>query len=90
MSEKHTGKALHQQMSESDWKRFHSMSDEDIDTSDIPELEINDEFWQKAKVIIPVKKQSISRQINEDTSERGKIKQVVVKEKLIMLLEDYL
>ncbi len=54
MSEKLTGKVSKHRMNEADWKRFHAMSDEEIDTSDIPELEINDNFWYKAKVIKPL------------------------------------
>ena len=37
-----------------DWERLNAMSDEDIDTSDIPELD--DEFFQQAELHLPVKK----------------------------------
>lgn len=37
-----------------DWERLNAMSDEDIDTSDIPELD--DEFSQQAELHLPVKK----------------------------------
>ena len=37
-----------------DWERLNAMSDEDIDTSDIPELD--DNFFQQAKLHLPVKK----------------------------------
>lgn len=40
--------------SASDWERLNAMSDEDIDTSDIPELD--DEFFQQAELHLPVKK----------------------------------
>ena len=37
-----------------DWDRLNTMSDENIDTSDIPELD--DEFFQQAELHLPVKK----------------------------------
>ena len=37
-----------------DWERLNAMSDEDIDTSDIPELD--DDFFQQAELHLPVKK----------------------------------
>ena len=37
-----------------DWKRLEAMTDEDIDTSDIPELD--DEFFNQAELRLPVKK----------------------------------
>ncbi|WP_422450368.1 MULTISPECIES: BrnA antitoxin family protein [unclassified Endozoicomonas] len=37
-----------------DWERLNTMSDEDIDSSDIPELD--DEFFQQAELHLPVKK----------------------------------
>jgi len=40
--------------SSTDWKRLEAMSDEEIDTSDIPELE--DDFFEKAELRLPVKK----------------------------------
>lgn len=40
--------------SASDWERLNAMSDEDIDTSDIPELD--DEFFQQAELHLPMKK----------------------------------
>ena len=39
-----------------DWERLNAMSDEDIDTSDIPELD--DDFFQQAELHLPVKKTS--------------------------------
>lgn len=39
--------------SKTDWKRLSELKDEDIDTSDIPELD--DEFFSKAKLRIPGK-----------------------------------
>lgn len=37
-----------------DWKRLEAMSDDEIDTSDIPELD--DEFFNQAELHLPVKK----------------------------------
>ncbi|WP_263322587.1 BrnA antitoxin family protein [Endozoicomonas sp. Mp262] len=37
-----------------DWKRLESMKDEEIDTSDIPELD--DDFFNEAELRVPVKK----------------------------------
>ncbi len=34
-----------------DWERIDGMADDDIDYSDIPELD--DTFWNSAKVVIP-------------------------------------
>ena len=40
--------------SATDWDRLASMKDEDIDTSDTPEL--NDTFFNEAELRVPVKK----------------------------------
>ncbi|MCW7551767.1 BrnA antitoxin family protein [Endozoicomonas gorgoniicola] len=40
--------------SATDWKQLAAMEDEDIDTSDIPELD--DEFFNQAELRVPVKK----------------------------------
>jgi hypothetical protein len=39
--------------SKTDWKRIENMKDEDIDYSDIPELD--NEFFEKGQVVIPLK-----------------------------------
>lgn len=41
-----------------------AIPDEDIDTSDIPEL--GDHFWANAKVVMPVQKKAISLRVDED------------------------
>ena len=41
-----------------------AVGEEDIDYSDIPEL--GDEFWESAKLVIPVPKQSISLRVDPD------------------------
>ena len=40
--------------SRTDWKRLKKMKDKDIDTSDIPELD--DEFFDNAKLVVPPKR----------------------------------
>ncbi len=49
--------------SKTDWKRLAEMKDEDIDTSDIPELE--ETFFQKAELRVPAK-QPVTLRIDED------------------------
>jgi len=40
------------------------MRDEDIDTSDIPELD--ERFWNNAKIVLPKHKKAISLRVDED------------------------
>ena len=47
---------------ESDWERVDSLTDEDIDTSDIPPL--SDNFFRQARVRMP--KQSVTVHIDRD------------------------
>ena len=44
-----------------------AISEEDIDTSDIPELDEN--FWSKAKVVMPESKKAISLRVDRDVLE---------------------
>lgn len=44
-----------------------AIPDEEIDTSDIPELD--DHFWENAKMVIPKTKQAISIRLDSDTLE---------------------
>ncbi len=44
-----------------------SIPDESIDTSDIPELE--DNFWEKAKLVEPIVKKAISLRVDSDLLE---------------------
>ena len=48
--------------SESDWTRVDALSDEEIDTSDIPPL--TEEFFRRARVRMP--KQRVTVQIDRD------------------------
>lgn len=43
------------------------ISEEDIDTSDIPELDEN--FWSKAQVVMPESKKAISLRVDRDVLE---------------------
>jgi uncharacterized protein (DUF4415 family) len=49
--------------SETDWKRVEEMTDEEIDTSDIPPLD--ESFFAKAKVRMP-KRVSVTMQVDAD------------------------
>ena len=50
-------------VSKTDWKRLSKMKDEDIDTSDIPELD--DAFFQNAELSVPPK-QPVTLRIDSD------------------------
>lgn len=45
-------------------KELENIPDEAIDTSDIPELD--DRFWEKAKMVEPITKKSISIRLDSD------------------------
>lgn len=47
-----------------DWKRIAEMKDEDIDVSDIPELD--ETFWENAELVEPETKERISIRIDQD------------------------
>jgi len=51
----------------SDLKRIDAMSDEDIDYSDIPELD--DSFFEKARVVVPPGKKQLTLRLDEDVLE---------------------
>lgn len=50
--------------SRTDWERIDAMKDEDIDTSDIPELD--EKFWANAKVRMPQNKTSITIRLDAE------------------------
>jgi len=54
------------QLSEAQEARLASLSDEDIDYSDIEEL--NDEFWEKAEIVSPDLTQSITLKVRSSSS----------------------
>jgi uncharacterized protein (DUF4415 family) len=51
--------------SRTDWARIDAMSDEDIDTSDIPPL--SEEFFAKAQLRMPKKPVKVSVQVDPET-----------------------
>lgn len=50
-----------------DWKRLDAMTDDGIDTSEIPELD--DEWFKNAKVVFPQKKKAISLRVDGNVLE---------------------
>ena len=50
--------------SETDWTRIDQMTDEDIDTSDIPPLD--DEFFARAEWRMPVKKKTVTLSVDSE------------------------
>ena len=59
MSKEHSMSA-----SGTDWERLERMTDDEIDTSDIPPLE--PEFWENAVLQIPQKKQPVTIRLDAD------------------------
>ncbi|HQU91145.1 MAG TPA: BrnA antitoxin family protein [Pyrinomonadaceae bacterium] len=53
--------------SKTDWARVDAMTDDEIDTSDIPELD--EEFFAQAELRMPKDKHSILLSIDEETYE---------------------
>lgn len=51
--------------SKTDWARIDAMSDEDIDTSDIPPL--SEEFFAKAQLRMPQTPTKVSVQVDSET-----------------------
>ncbi|ADJ29230.1 MULTISPECIES: BrnA antitoxin family protein [Nitrosococcus] len=56
------GEGLEQ--SQTDWKRLDAMKDEEIDCSDIPELDAR--FFENAKVVMPPGKKQLTLRIDAD------------------------
>ncbi len=50
-----------------DWERLESMRDEDIDCSDIPELD--ETFWKNAVLVQPVNKERLTVRFDADMVE---------------------
>lgn len=50
--------------SETDWERIEAMTDDDIDTSDIPPL--TDEFFKRAKIRMPKQLVTMTVQVDAD------------------------
>lgn len=53
--------------SKTDWARIDAMTDDEIDTSDIPELD--DEFFKNAKVRMPKNKRSVILSVDPEVIE---------------------
>ena len=70
-----------------DWKRIESMSDKDIDTSDIPALDGN--FFKNARVRLPVEKTKISIRIDNDVLEFFKSQDGKYQKKINAVLRTY-
>jgi uncharacterized protein (DUF4415 family) len=45
-------------------EEIQNISDEEIDTSDIPELD--DRFWETAKMVVPTSKKAVSLRLDSD------------------------
>jgi uncharacterized protein (DUF4415 family) len=45
-------------------EEIQNIPDEEIDTSDIPELD--DRFWENAKMVVPVSKKAVSIRLDSD------------------------
>jgi uncharacterized protein (DUF4415 family) len=53
--------------SRTDWERLARMTDDEIDTSDIPEL--GDEFFGNARLVLPEGKTTIILSLDEDVAD---------------------
>lgn len=53
--------------SRTDWARIDAMTDDEIDTSDIPE--IDDEFFKNAKLWVPKNRRPVTLNIENDVLE---------------------
>ena len=73
--------------SKTDWKRLSEMRDEDIDTSDIPELD--DTFFEKAEVRLPLKK-SVTIRLDADVLEWFKAQGKGYQTRINQLLRKYM
>lgn len=73
--------------SKTDWKRLSEMRDEDIDTSDIPELD--DTFFEEAEVRLPPKK-SVTMRLDADVLEWFKAQGQGYQTRINQLLRKYM
>ena len=63
----HCKKEILSGKSKTDWKKFDELSDDQIDTSEIPEL--NKEWFKNTKIVLPEKKKAISLRVDKDVLE---------------------
>lgn len=61
-----SGKRM-KQPSETDWERIDAMTDDEIDTSDIPPL--TDEFFKRARVRMPKRAVTVTMPVDADVLE---------------------
>lgn len=76
-----------QHTSKTDWKRLSEMSDKEIDTSDIPELD--DDFFRRADLHLPAK-QSVTLRVDSDVLHWFKSKGRGYQTRINKLLRQYM
>lgn len=74
-------------ISESDWERIDAMTDEQIDTSDIPPLD--DDFFAKAQLRMPQEKASVIITMERDILEWFKTQGQAYQERINAALRIY-
>ncbi len=73
--------------SRTDWQRVDAMTDKDIDYSDIPELD--DDFFQHAKLQLPERKAVVTLRLDRDVLEWFKSKGRRYQTRINALLKSY-
>lgn len=73
--------------SRTDWQRIDAMTDNDIDYSDIPELD--DDFFQHAKLQLPERKAVVTLRLDKDVLEWFKSKGRRYQTRINALLKSY-
>jgi uncharacterized protein (DUF4415 family) len=74
--------------SQTDWDRVDRLSDNEIDTSDIPSLDA--EFFKNAKLHIPTRKKSITVRLDNDVLEWYKSQGKGYQTKINAILRTYM
>lgn len=64
MKEKSIGNTIPAGMTKERWERLKNMTDDEIDTSDIPDTD--PAFWANARVVYPENKSAISMRVDDD------------------------
>lgn len=80
--------SMSKSMSKKDWKRFDAMKDEEIDCSDIPELD--ESFWKNAKLVMPQKRKSIALRVDEDVLHWFKAQGKLYQSRMAAVLRAYM
>ncbi|MGP0171400.1 BrnA antitoxin family protein [Pseudomonas sp. NCHU5208] len=73
--------------SKTDWERLAKQDDQDIDTSDIPEL--GDDFFRRAELRVPVK-QAVTIRLDADVLEWFKSQGAGYQTRINQLLRQYM